>query len=187
MADEPEVPLTEGERQALAALKQDVEPSPETGAAIVERLRARGAFRRPPRRWRTGLAAAAALVLAFLAGLLASRTGPEAPPGRGDAYLLLLLGGEEGPDPAAQVAEYAGWARALASEGKVLGGEKLAPEGVRLDAGVPAMALPVRPREDLGGFFIVTAGSAAEAEEIARSCPHLRYGGSIVIRRIEPT
>ena len=36
-------------------------------------------------------------------------------------------------------------------------------------------------------FFIIQAADSAEAYRIARDCPHLRHGGTIQLRRIEPT
>jgi hypothetical protein len=37
------------------------------------------------------------------------------------------------------------------------------------------------------GFFLVRAATAEEAEAIARGCPHLRHGGTISLREIDPT
>jgi hypothetical protein len=39
----------------------------------------------------------------------------------------------------------------------------------------------------LAGFFMIRAPDDRSALEIARTCPHVRYGGSIVIREIDPT
>jgi hypothetical protein len=38
----------------------------------------------------------------------------------------------------------------------------------------------------LGGYFLIRAANQRTALEIARSCPHVRYGGRIVLREIEP-
>ena len=37
-----------------------------------------------------------------------------------------------------------------------------------------------------GGYFVLQAESYDAAVDIARSCPHLTYGGSIELRRIDP-
>jgi hypothetical protein len=42
-------------------------------------------------------------------------------------------------------------------------------------------------RTQIAGFFLIRAKDDRTALEIARTCPHLRYGGSIVIRQIEET
>jgi hypothetical protein len=39
----------------------------------------------------------------------------------------------------------------------------------------------------LAGYFIIRAADQRSALEIGRSCPHVRYGGRIVVREIEPT
>jgi hypothetical protein len=39
----------------------------------------------------------------------------------------------------------------------------------------------------LTGLFIIRAASEAEALAIARTCPHLRYGGRVDVRPIEET
>jgi hypothetical protein len=47
--------------------------------------------------------------------------------------------------------------------------------------------VPRSERGVLAGYFIVTARDAGEAIEIARSCPHLKHGGAIAVRPIDPT
>ncbi len=56
-------------------------------------------------------------------------------------------------------------------EGRVLGGGPASPAGA------------------LGGYFVVSARDydAALAIAIARSCPHLKHGGTIEVRAIEET
>jgi hypothetical protein len=46
---------------------------------------------------------------------------------------------------------------------------------------------PATEAERLAGFFIIRANDRGAALEVARTCPHLRYGGSILIREIERT
>jgi hypothetical protein len=48
-----------------------------------------------------------------------------------------------------------------------------------------AAAVPGASR--LAGYFVVQAEDRRAAAEIARTCPHVRYGGRIVIREIGPT
>jgi len=50
-------------------------------------------------------------------------------------------------------------------------------------AGMPPMDLQDAP----DGFFVIVASSDQEALGIARSCPFLRHGGQIEVRRIHPT
>jgi hypothetical protein len=150
---------------------------------VVSALRARGLLRSPARRgraWPAWLAACAACLAIGFAG------GRRGEPARHLPRFVLLL---EEPEPrvvgaeeeAQRVNEYSAWARAERSAGRLLAGEKLEDAEVRLE-GERATSLPASdgPR----GYFIVTAPSLDGALEIARSCPHLRHGGRIAVRRI---
>lgn len=174
----------------------DPPPDPALWTRIEAALgapRPRRAPRRPPVPW----AAAAALFVAGFACAWLLR--PErATPGERltdagpDAWLLLL---HEPPgaalEPAAEaaaVAEYAAWARALAGEGRLVAGEKLADEpGWRLDpGGAPGGPLPsLDEAGGVAGYFVLRAPDRAAALALARGCPHLSHGGWIEVRRID--
>ena len=73
---------------------------------------------------------------------------------------------------------YMAWADALRQKGRMVGGEKLAAGGVRhirVKDGKPvASDGPYAEAKDvIGGYFVIEARDAAEAETIARDCPHL--------------
>ena len=172
----------------------------DTGAGTVTPARGRG--------WGLGLAAVAASLVAasLIAGLLVGRdpaavvTDAQAPTTRpsavtdGERYLLLL---RDAPGEAklsasemnVRVAEYGAWAGKLAREGSLVLAEKL--DNVRTGALLTASGTTPYPTGDaaqaVGGFFLIRAADAVAAERIARECPHLKYGGVIELRRIEPT
>jgi hypothetical protein len=134
---------------------------------------------------------AASLAL-FALGLAIGRWTPAGPPDTRPQFLLLLY--QKGPgtatDTLAQVQEYVAWARGIRKVNGLVLGEEL--DGrAQLVAAEHAPAVPVpAPAEgpgELVGLFIVRAGDMEEAGRIARTNPHLRYGGSIVIRPIKPT
>jgi hypothetical protein len=50
---------------------------------------------------------------------------------------------------------------------------------------LPAGTAGDAPR--VSGFFLIRAGSLDEAEAIARDCPHLRHGGRVLVRDVDPT
>lgn len=88
------------------------------------------------------------------------------------------------------VKEYGQWAQMLAKEGKLAGGEKLSDEGGRVIRGKGPKAVVTdgpyaETKEVLGGYFIVHAASYDEAVQIAMSCPHVKYGASTHVRRID--
>jgi len=73
---------------------------------------------------------------------------------------------------------YMTWAEGLGAKGKLAGGEKLAAGGVRYikvkDGKPMASDGPYAEAKDvIGGYFVIEARDAAEAETIARDCPHL--------------
>lgn len=193
--------LTPEEREALARLPREAEPPPGLEDTTVSALVARGLLRRSGaapagrRRYRWILTAAAA-VLCFAAGLaLGRRDGAVSPPDPDRPRYLLLLyeGAEYRPPPAsgeaARVREYAAWARTVRGAGEVVGGEKLTESAdLVIGAGDDVLITPTaRSEPRLVGFFLIRAKDQPSAVALARTCPHVRYGGSIVVREIDPT
>jgi hypothetical protein len=147
---------------------------------VMAQLHAMGVIRRGRRRWFDVVAAAALLALGVGLGTLLARPADDRRP----TYLLLLYPGSQ---PAADAQgeaeaarEYGGWAGRLRAEGRAITGERLA-DGVET---VPDRG-PGGEGALLQGFFVVTAASAAEAAEIARSSPHVARGGTVVVRAID--
>jgi hypothetical protein len=181
----------------FTGLPREAPPPRGLEDATVDALVARGLLRRR----RSGRAPALTLglglvasVLLFLGGVAVGRKDAAPPPSPTAQFALLLY---EGPDyrrsapdgEAERVREYGAWAAARAERGELVAGEKLRDESdvvIGSDGAVTtAASAPGATR--LAGFFVIRASDARRAVEIARSCPHVRYGGSIVIREIEPT
>jgi hypothetical protein len=179
-------------------------PPAHLQARVMESLTARGLIAAVPtggRMSRTSRAIfAAAAVLLFVAGLFAGRQtlgGAAAASANTDPrYMLLLysdervIAGEQGVEHD-RVTEYGRWARSLAEGGRYVTGEELAKSGTLLTA--PA-SQPIAESDSLTaaswrpvGFFVVSARSDADALAIARECPHLKYSGRVLVRRIIPT
>ena len=90
------------------------------------------------------------------------------------------------------IGEYMAWRKELEAEGKFAGGQKLRDEGGRHLAGWNGdFRVTDGPyaeaKEVIGGFFAINAADYNEAVEISKACPHLKYGGRIELREIEPT
>lgn len=82
------------------------------------------------------------------------------------------------------------WAGSLAERGLLAGGEKLVDEGgrhLRVGGGqIVASDGPYAEAHDvIGGFYLVNAASDAEAEQLARECPHLVGSGWVELRKID--
>jgi hypothetical protein len=158
--------------------RPEVEPPPKVYDAIVRELRSDGSIR-TGRNWVRILTAAAVLAGVFAAGWTAARATMSEPV-RGDRYMLLLYGEVSGTERDL-VSEYAAWARAARTNGRFMTGERLDRKALVL-GGEAASVGPAA-----AGYFLFTAPTSAEAEALARSHPHLRHGGRIVLRRINPT
>jgi hypothetical protein len=175
-------PLSPEEQARLASARVPVMPPDGQEDRIVAALQERGLLR-PRRRLGVLVLAAAAAIVVAVAWAFVPRTDPVVAPA-GPRYVLMLYGGS---DPAQGAAgngstrrrEYSEWARGIASQGVAITGEELADESRALGAALPSVAGAV-PR----GFFVVSAPDLDAAQQIASTCPHLRYGGRIVIQRI---
>lgn len=102
-------------------------------------------------------------------------------------YMLLL---HQGPGNMADlprekmmevVKRYYTWSSTMREKGKLVGGEKLAAGGVRhikvTDGKPVASDGPYAEAKDVvGGYFTIEARDVAEAEAIAKECPHLWNG-----------
>jgi len=140
-------------------------------------------------RW--AVAAGILLVLGIFAGSYASRPAAEgAQDSRPQFALLLYEDASYQSAPAdgqeARIAEYAGWARRLAGEGRLVDAGKLSDAGELLAGTDRSSDVVPRASEGvLAGYFVIRAKDRAEAERVARECPHLKYGGTISLREIE--
>jgi hypothetical protein len=189
--------LTPDERDGLARLPREAVPPPGLEDATVSALAARGLLRPPsrPRGIHPWLAIAASLLL-FAGGLAIGRLGgtPQSVEDGRPRFALFLYEGPEYDQPppegmAKRVQEYVAWATEKRANGAVEDGEKLREDAdLAIEPGGSTGELaPVAGGSRLAGYFIVRADDRRAAAEIARTCPHVRYGGRIVIREIEPT
>ena len=131
---------------------------------------------------RAGLVAAG-----FALGLVASRVDRNVAPSRhGEPtgrYALLLFGDTRGNSDAvhqARSAEYGRWASSLPGSARWVGGHELG--DVLQTLGTPAAE--TRSADRVAGFFIIEATSPAHAADVARTCPHLKYGGRVVVMTV---
>ncbi len=181
MSAEHEDPADRAWRNAVAPLRQGLEPPPELENRIASALRGRGR--------RRGLALALAAVALIALGGAVGRVWPRpmapASPLEQPRFLLLLF---EGPSydslsssHGARVAEYAEWARGLARRGQLADGAELSPIEQRLGRMPDGSG---NGRHVISGYFIVIARDVTEARAIAETCPHLRHGGGVSVRSL---
>jgi hypothetical protein len=101
--------------------------------------------------------------------------------------LLLYAGGTPvAGTPDTRRREYADWARGIASRGVAISGEELADEAREVGVATSDASSPVAPASGPlpRGYFVVSVPDLDSAQRIAATCPHLRYGGRIVVKKI---
>jgi hypothetical protein len=181
-------------RQELARLPRELVPPKGLETRVVAALRESGwlaAARPRPNPWRLGGAVAAGLAL-MLAGFWLGRQGANhGHPPAAPSYLLMLREGaafnRERWSDARLLAETSAWARRRLGVRHFRVGEKLDTGGWVVTPSRVAGMSPVDLQDGPDGFFVIVASSDQEALGIARSCPFLRHGGRIEVRRIHPT
>ena len=185
-----EFDLPESEREALSEMRGGPAPPPHLEQGTVEMLSRRGLLESPhrPIRW----LAAAAILIVFAVGMLTGRSLPSTPeiePSVASPRFILLLYESAAEREYSQqneerlVREYRNWAIGLNESGIKVVGTKLTDD--------LWSAKPSRPAEigsdALTGFFVIEASDIERAMEVAKDCPHLVYGGSVVVRRVDET
>ena len=187
MKDDPENEADARLADALPRLHVEVEPPPGVEDRLVGRLRDRGDIkskRRVPV-WLAGLglAAAAALVVTLL----------RRPDGAGnqEPQFLLLIAEDarytppsDSSDARARVTEYTEWAGRLAGAGRLISAGELAYAGTDVRAEGRTASVIDTQAGAVSGYFLVHAKSLAQAEQLAAESPHLKYGGTVVVRPI---
>jgi hypothetical protein len=87
------------------------------------------------------------------------------------------------------IQEYSAWAQKMRDEKRFEGGEKLTDDtGKVLRSKGGKVVVTDGPyaesKEVVGGYFAISARDYDEACEIAKACPHLKYGGRVEVRQI---
>lgn len=174
---------TPQEQEALRGLPREAAPPETLEHRVLSQLRAERLVSRTRMRW----AIAAMLTVAmFGAGFLTGRMSPPAPAASGPRFLLLLRESPEqlsGEALERQIAEYSSWAQAEGQSGVLIGGEKLQ-DGGRLVSQAATEDQAFNRGGEIGGFFMIQAADLETATKIARSSPHIRYGGVVELRPI---
>jgi hypothetical protein len=194
--------------RALGHLPREMSPPAALEESTVRAVRAAGVLRGPAR---MGLSIASWVLAASVAGIafvggsvFATRAGSVARSAarvvvdtlQEPTFALLLYGGGPSDDSATHASrsvEYSEWARTANASARVVGGEALgtAVAAVAMHTvrrGVDSIIVDDPPAEsgDFVGYFLVRAPDRAAALALARDCPHLRYGGRVVVRRVWP-
>jgi hypothetical protein len=179
----------------LRGLSRGPEPPAGLEQRVVDSLRSRGLLASRARRhfrWTWAVASVTAGVFCFGAGVLFGSRGVATPSKpAGNQYVLLLTNSSSvatsgAPQEIALVQEYSAWAQRQRLAGRLIAGEKLNDASLELSGSQGPQKVHTQDTS-LGGYFVIAAPSLDAAIAIARTCPHLKRGGTIVIRPIDPT
>jgi hypothetical protein len=184
--EDKDLEWTEQERAELATLLRQSAPPAELERRVVGRLVTAGllAQRRAPVVHRSWLLAAS-LALLLVGFGLGRWQAPSSNAGPMPRYLLLMHQGESfrpNRPPAVLRAEVGRWAMRLQRAGELVEGDRLGLQGHLVTPSGAETGLA--PGDVIAGFFVIRAVSDERALAIARTCPHLGYGGHIEVRRI---
>lgn len=177
----------------LKSLHEQLPPPAELKGRVMAQLGRRGTLKTSRPRW-MAFAAVVATFTAFGLGVFTGRRAPQpqlAAQPAGERYALLLYQDSSFVPAASEQAlvnEYRAWAVQLRRSGLQVGTEylewtagRLLPQGTNI--AVEPGEMGAEPGA-LSGFFVVSAASDSAAIVIARSCPHLRHGGRVVVRHM---
>ena len=193
--------LSSEERRAFAELTKEQMPPSFLEEQIVEKLKANNVIRSPRLGWlpgyqRIGVAFALSLAI-FVTGAMVGARRVSAPPKKSDSPEFMLILRMSSPEMEAQtpedelqrVKEYSAWARDLERKGLLTGGEKLKDEGRFLSQVKEGAAITETHSNAaegaIAGYFLLPASDYEQAVTVAKTCPHLKHGGTVEIRQIE--
>jgi hypothetical protein len=179
----------------LRGLSRSPEPPQWLEQRVVDSLRSDGLLASRARKhfgWAWTVASVTACVLCFGAGMLFRTRSVTIPrEATGNRYVLFLthssvVASSGSAADIALVQEYSAWAQRQRVGGHLIAGEKLNDASLELSGSQGLQEVHTQDTS-LGGYFVIAAPSLDTAIAIARTCPHLKGGGTIVIRPIDPT
>lgn len=88
------------------------------------------------------------------------------------------------------IQQYRAWTERIAKEGRLVHSEKLKDEGgKRIRKRGSALVVVDGPyaeaKEVVGGYYMIEAKNYADAVEVAKTCPHAHFGGTIDVREVD--
>ena len=180
---------------AMVSSPVDVPKDLADGAIAVAATTARAVDHGPRRRvWTMPIARAVAVVLAIAFGAagerLRARVASTTTPAAAQAGYLFVFSGTRAAlltgDERADIARsFRTWTDSLRRAGQLVAVGQLTRDAPRLiSATEPNLdSATVRAFASMEGFYVLLARDDEDAVMLARTCPYLRFGGTIVVRR----
>jgi hypothetical protein len=177
---------------ALKSLPGELLPPPQLERIVLQSLRDKGLVRQKPGTSILKFAAVAACcVFFFLGGVLFNkeRTASSSVSMSENTFAFFLMEDENYQSPKSdhelqqRIELYRNWGVQLRQKGVILSGTKLQDERHILNNTGEESRLQ---NEAIAGYFLIDTKDMNQALEIARTCPHLRFGGRIEVRQVHP-
>jgi hypothetical protein len=175
---------SDGPLPEMSRLPREVAPPPWLEGRVVATMRQEKLLRRTNRvPWLQLAAALVILTLGIGIGrwLVPPAVAPTPIVQLQPRFMLLLWGAAPAADDNARAREYGAWASAERKVGRQISGDRLSEVALLVERDRPPSPVP----SEVQGFFIVSAATLEEAAAVARSSPHVRDGGRIVVRPID--
>jgi len=174
--------LTDKEIESFMALSNESFELQENKQATIVELQKRKLLKSnlTVKWWLPSLAAA---VVFFIVGYFSTSFLQKTIPASQQQYALFLYENASFTvvDENRLVQEYTTWAVNLSQQEKLAGAEKL-DDDIAVWLGESSVK---NVNSAISGYFIIYAQNLEEAQEIAKSHPHITYGGGIELRPIE--
>lgn len=133
--------------------------------------------------WMTGVAAS---ILFFIGGYFVGNAGSDGSSEISSGYMLLLHEDERFMPEGSEMeifTEYAAWMGKMMVNGVSITGQELSPETTTWLNPKAELALD-RDEDKVSGYFIIDVEDRQEAEKIAMSSPHIKYGGTVELIKL---
>lgn len=182
--------LTKEEQALFDSLSKQELPPADLEDKIVDQLKkqklisSQSAIRMLPNRfWASGIAAAIGIfIFGYLLGNESSGESADISAG----YILLLHEDERFQPVGSEMevfTEYATWMGKMFLKGVNITGKELSPESTYWLSS-EGFTLTENRKDKISGYFIIDIEDQDEAERIARSSPHIKYGGTVELIKL---
>ncbi len=181
--------LTEQEKALFASLEKTAHPPKGLerkvlGALVDQGLIAENSKTYPIVRW---IGAVAASVIFFIAGIIYEKSKNMEQiviePTKGYMLLLHEDASFQPGEPMQMFEEYKQWMENTFARGVKITGQELVNEASLVDGQGNVSNLDSSAGKMTTGYFVLEASSLEEALEVAKANPHVKYGGSVEVKK----
>jgi len=179
--------LTQKEQTLFDSLSKEKMPPKNLEEQIINELKKKNLIKKnimktsKRRTWIIGIAAS---VLLFVVGYIA---GGSSSSDITSGYVLLLHEDENFQPVGSEIeifTKYATWMGKMALSGVSITGKELSPESTSWLSDVNNTSAINYGKDKISGYFIIDINDQAEAEKIALSSPHIKFGGTVELIKL---